>query len=280
MARGAGGDCVPARGRVLAVSWRYFVSLEPSGCKNSLYPRAGGNRPNNSRLFGRFPTPAVARGALFRSPAGISIDFAYAKRLKSLFRRAGDRLGNKLKLASGRPGPAYAAEAVPSGTRYWPAGREKPSPSARQRNLIQTQKMRLNDFATLGAARGILRELPCAGGGPTKAKRTPAKHPTGAPGGRCLPAPGIGHSGEKTVFVRALAEIDQTTLGCLVDFLLQQSRAGFLAAFCDANPAKGGRPLGFHLDCARAQRAKSLLMRAGCRSAREPGCVYPKGCAP
>ncbi len=30
--------------------------------------------------------------------------------------------------------------------------------------------------------------LPCAGGGPTKAKRTPAKHPTGAPGGRCLPA--------------------------------------------------------------------------------------------
>ncbi len=39
--------------------------------------------------------------------------------------------------------------------------------------------------------------LPCAGGGPTKAKITPAKHPTGAPGGRCLPAPGIGHSGEK-----------------------------------------------------------------------------------
>ncbi len=29
-----------------------------------------------------------------------------------------------------------------------------------------------------------------------------------------------------TNFVRALAEIDQTTLGCLVDFLLQQSRAG------------------------------------------------------
>ena len=42
--------------------------------------------------------------------------------------------------------------------------------------------------------------LPCAGGGPTKAKRTPAKHPTGAPGGRCLPALGTGHSGEKTVF--------------------------------------------------------------------------------
>ena len=28
-----------------------------------------------------------------------------------------------------------------------------------------------------------------------------------------------------TNFVRALAEIDQTTLGCLIDFLLQQSRA-------------------------------------------------------
>ncbi len=34
-----------------------------------------------------------------------------------------------------------------------------------------------------------------------------------------------------------------------------------------------GRPRGFHLDCALAQRAKSLLRRAGdrCRSAREPG---------
>jgi hypothetical protein len=36
----------------------------------------------------------------------------------------------------------------------------------------------------------------------------------------------MGLTGEKTVFVRALAEIDQTTLGCLIDFLLQQSRAG------------------------------------------------------
>ena len=100
---------------------------------------------------------------------------------------------------------------------------------------------------------------------PTKVEITPAKHPTGAPGGRCLPALGMGHPGEKTFFVRApgeilpfqlivetgyfpfkawraptgcstgppvatcmvraLAEIDQTTLGCLIDFLLQQSRA-------------------------------------------------------
>ncbi len=36
---------------------------------------------------------------------------------------------------------------------------------------------------------------------------TPPKHPTGVPGGRCLPALGIGHSGEKTVFVRAPWEI-------------------------------------------------------------------------
>jgi hypothetical protein len=42
----------------------------------------------------------------------------------------------------------------------------------------------------------------------------------------------------KIVFVRALAEIDQTTLGCLVDFLLQQSRAGFLAIFCNIKPSK------------------------------------------
>ena len=34
-------------------------------------------------------------------------------------------------------------------------------------------------------------------GGPTKAKITPAKHPTGATGGRCLPALGIGLTGEK-----------------------------------------------------------------------------------
>ena len=40
-------------------------------------------------------------------------------------------------------------------------------------------------------------------------------------------------------------------------------------------PRWGGRPRGFHLDCARAQRMKSLLKRAGCRSALEPGCVYP-----
>ena len=33
----------------------------PAGC-NLHGPRAGGNRPNNSRLFDRFPTPAVARG--------------------------------------------------------------------------------------------------------------------------------------------------------------------------------------------------------------------------
>ena len=36
-------------------------------------------------------------------------------------------------------------------------------------------------------------------------------------------------SGRKTVFVRAPAEIDQTTLGCLVDFLLQQSPAGLIS---------------------------------------------------
>ncbi len=38
---------------------------------------------------------------------------------------------------------------------------------------------------------------------PTKAKKTPAKHPTGAPGGRCLPALGMGHSSKKTFFGRA-----------------------------------------------------------------------------
>ena len=49
-----------------------------------------------------------------------------------------------------------------------------------------------------------MRGLPYAGGGPTKAKRTPAKHPTGAPDGRCLPALGRGHPGDKNhLFPRA-----------------------------------------------------------------------------
>ena len=61
------------------------------------------------------------------------------------------------------------------------------------------------DFLLRRGARGDYpyeQELPYADGGPTKAKITPAKHPTGAPGGRCLPARGTGHSGEKTVSVR------------------------------------------------------------------------------
>jgi hypothetical protein len=66
--------------------------------------------------------------------------------------------------------------------------------SARQRNPVQTRALRLNDFATLGAA------------------RAPTGCSTGPPVATCM--------------VRALAEIDQTTFGCLIDFLLQQSRAG------------------------------------------------------
>ncbi len=56
---------------------------------------------------------------------------------------------------------------------------QKHSLSARQRNLIQTQNMRLNDFATLGRARG-------AGGNCAQAARAAL-----TPGGRCLPARGI-----------------------------------------------------------------------------------------
>ena len=48
-------------------------------------------------LFDRFPTPAVARGSSYP---------------------------DELELPSGRAGPAYAAGAVPPGTRYGPAGRE------------------------------------------------------------------------------------------------------------------------------------------------------------
>ena len=71
-----------------------------------------------------------ARGAYFGRPRGFHLDFAPAKRLKSLFRRAGDQNSIRLPYAGGGP---YAGRAVPSGTRYWPSGREnfakeKPSP--------------------------------------------------------------------------------------------------------------------------------------------------------
>ena len=59
----------------------------PADC-NLHCPRAGGNRPNNSRLFGRFPTPAVARGC--RSALEIW-----------------NWLGNKLELPLRRAGGAF-----------------------------------------------------------------------------------------------------------------------------------------------------------------------------
>ena len=46
------------------------------------------------------------------------------------------------------------------------------------------------------------------------------------PGGRCLPALGRGLPVAKTVSVRALADIGETTLRCFANILLQQSRAG------------------------------------------------------
>ncbi len=71
-----------------------------------------------------------------------------------------------------------------------------------------------------------------------------------------------------TVSSRALAGINQNNSRCLIDFLLQQSRAGFLAIPCDANPAKapkGRSPAGISTDFAHAKRVKSLFKRAGDR---------------
>ncbi len=74
-----------------------------------------------------------------------------------------------------------------------------------------------------------------------------------------------GHSGEKTVSARAPGEIipDKLTVYRL-DFLLRRGARGFSLHFATQTQQKPlwGRPRGFHLDCALAQRAKSLLRRA------------------
>ena len=79
----AGGG--PYAGQAVPPGTRYW----PFGRENSLCPRAGGNRPNNFRLFDRFPTPAVARGSSYPDEQG-------------------------LPYAGGGP---YAGQAVPPGTR-------------------------------------------------------------------------------------------------------------------------------------------------------------------
>ncbi len=64
---------------------------------------------------------------------------------------------------------------------------------------------------------------------------------------------------------RALRFILHSAHAEVVESLLRRGARGFgfLAAFCDGNPTKGGRPRGFHFDCAFAQRLKSLFRRAG-----------------
>ena len=80
-----------------------------------------------------------ARGDYFGRPRGFHLDCALAQRLKSLFRRAGCRSALEPGCVYPNKGPrrdanASAAEAVPSGTRYGPSGREKPAQAAHLRN--------------------------------------------------------------------------------------------------------------------------------------------------
>ncbi len=81
----------------------------------------------------------------------------------------------------------------------------------------------------------------------------------GAPIGRFT-----GHPAAKTVSVRALAELSQTTESCLANFLLQQS------------------PAGISTDFAHAKRVKSHLKRAGDRrcSATSSDCAPTRGRVP
>ncbi len=132
------------------------------------------------------------------------------------------------RILAGRPGPG-----VPLGTRklelalQYPAGADR-SPNAHSRApgpKQRAQTARLGDsyyFAKSEIVESLLRrgargELSRRAGTalkphrlPTKAKKTPAKHPTGAPGGRCLPALGIGLP-VTTCIARALADFGKTT---------------------------------------------------------------------
>ena len=131
------------------------------------------------------PRPTVsgrAPGKFFRFNSSLKRYISLLRRGARWFERTG------LKPA----GLRFRRGGAPKGRLIGLTG-EKPAPSARQRNPVQTRALRLNDFAP-------------------KAWRAPTRCSTGPPVATCM--------------VRALAEIDQTTLGCLIDFLLQQARAG------------------------------------------------------
>ena len=68
-----------------------------------------------------------------------------------------------------------------------------------------------------------------------------------------------------TILDRAPGEILPFQLIVETDYFPFKAGARELSAFSHRNPTKGGRPQGFHLDCALAQRVKSLFRRAGDR---------------
>jgi hypothetical protein len=138
---------------------------------------AGGRRPPTDRTAARKPRSPIARPSA--APRG-GRNFVAAPPATGPSLKNNPWLRAKIRNSH-----------APIG-RFTGLPEKKPAPSARQRNPVQTQNMRLNDFAP-------------------KAWRAPTGCSTGPPVATCM--------------VRALAEIDQTTLGCLIDFLLQQSRA-------------------------------------------------------
>ncbi len=78
-----------------------------------------------------------ARWVYFGRPRGFHLDCARAQRAKSLLRRAGDQKPASTALRGRRP---FAGRAVPSGTRYWPDGREKPK-ACQNRHEAVTKKL-------------------------------------------------------------------------------------------------------------------------------------------
>ncbi len=213
---------------------RNFVAAPPATgpspkknlARRSLSARLGKFTRFNSSL--KQSISLLRRGArgLFRSPAGISLDCAFAQQVKSLLRRAGDQ--NSIRLRSSRAGSAYAAEAVPSGTRYGPFGRENSlwpraggnwskqlcvvwpiSYSSSRARASYPDELELPLRRTGGASRhaGLAiraRKQSLAARHSNRAVSTLTKARavtrTRPPRGRCLPALGTGHLGEKNRF--------------------------------------------------------------------------------
>ena len=105
-------------------------------------------------------------------------------------------------------------------------------------------------------------------GPPTEAKRTPAKHPTGAPGGRCLPALSVGLTEEKPAPSARLGDSFYFAVSKIVESLLRRGARWF--------ERTGLKPAGLPLRRAGAPTGR-FTGHSGEKtvSVRAPGEIHP-----